>query len=292
LPVDLHIHSWHSSDSLARPSKIVERALELGISALAITDHDTTAGLEEACTAARSAAERGDGEVEIVPAAEISATFRPTGEAVHLVALFIDPCDGALVDLMDRARAAELTNFHLVLEGLAERGLEISEGSVIDSFEARHPGVPWGESRYFYLYHYLVDSGAATNESSARSILQKVIAGKHSCIEAYPMLFETIAAIRSAGGVAVLAHPAHYSFTGDALRKVLRKLVSKGLGGLEALHRAHSIEDRAAFATLARSLGLVITGGSDSHDPINDPVFGRLGVPDAVLEEIRRLASG
>jgi len=288
LPVDLHVHSWHSSDSFVPPPVIVERAIEFGLSAVALTDHDTAAGLGEARGAARAASERGAGELEIVPAAELSVTYRPTGEAVHLLALFIDPEDCRLADYMASAREVEVRNFRLVIEGLTERGQEISEAHVAESFGEDHPGVPWDEPRYCYLYPYLVKTGAASNEPSARSILQRVIAGKHAQLEAYPMWPEAIAAVKSAGGVAVLAHPAHYSFSGKAFERTLRKMAAGGLGGLEAMHRTHSIEDRAGFATMARSLGLAITGGSDSHDAVNDPVFGRLGVPDAVLEDIRR----
>jgi hypothetical protein len=285
LAVELHIHSYYSSDSLVSPAEIVARARSAGLSSIAITDHDTVRSLPEAVSAASSAGERA---IEVVPAVELSGSWPHTGEPIHIVGLLIDPACRELVSFMARARGIDRRNFEAVIAALVERGLKTSVDDVRRSFAEEHPGVPWDEPRYSYLYRYLVREGASKDERSARRILQRVIASLYQVIEAYLPCAEAIAAAKAAGGIAVLAHPGSYSFAQTGAKKALKEMISDGLGGLEALHRAHSIEDRARFAALARQMGLLISGGSDSHDPANDPVFGTLGVPDAVLDEMKR----
>ena len=196
MSIDLHIHSWHSSDSLVPPGEIVRAALKLRLSAISITDHDTTASLPEA----QAAAAEAGGAIEIVPGVELSSAYKPTGEALHVLGFFVDPECRDLVTFMARSRVIERKNFHRVVEGLAERGLEISEEIVRDSFAGDNPGVPWNEPRYSYLYHYLVKAGAVSDGPSARRALQRIIASKHSEIEPYVSYHEAISAVRCAGG--------------------------------------------------------------------------------------------
>ncbi len=288
MSVDFHLHSWYSSDSLASPSDIVRRAAEEGLTAIAITDHDSMRGLDEARAAAEECVAQGLPAVDIVPGVELTAVYGPTREAIHLIALFADPANKALASVMARSRRIERENFHHVVDSIAERGVDIDEESVIAAFGEDYPGILWDEPRYFYLYRYLRKIGVTQDDRTARRFLQKVIAGLHACLEQNLHHEEVLSAAKQAGALAILAHPAAYSFGGEDCRKVLTRLTRTGLGGVEALHRSHSLEDRARFAALARQLDLVISGGSDSHDPVNDPVFGRIGVPDGVLAEIKR----
>lgn len=243
-PVDLHAHT-DRSDGVHSPAALVRMAAEAGLSVLAVTDHDTVAGLPEAAAAARQLG------VTIVPGVEIGV--QEEGRDVHLLAYFIDPGDeplGALLADLRRARQLRLAG---MLRRLRRLGLPVTAREV----RARAPrGGPVGRP---HLAEALVARGwVAQAEDAFRYWISTE--GPAYLPNRTPPAETVLRTILEAGGVPVLAHPGIYPW-----RRFLDRYVAAGLMGLEVCHPRH---DRATAARLkreARARGLLETGGSDYH---------------------------
>jgi 3',5'-nucleoside bisphosphate phosphatase len=246
--IDLHVHST-ASDGTERPADVIAAAAAAGLHTVALTDHDTTAGWEEAGRAARRLG------IILVPGAEISALLEQVG--VHLLAYLHDPADPALRAETEATRAARETRARRMVDRitvdydltwqdvLAQVGPDatvgrphiadamVAKGLVTDRDEA-FATVLHGRSRY-YLPHYA---------PNATRVLQLV---------------------RAAGGVTVLAHP-RSGGRGRRIRdELIADLAAAGLGGIEVDHPDHDAGQRRELRGLAAELGLLVTGSSDYH---------------------------
>ncbi len=265
--VDLHIHTTASDGSLT-PAEVVRLALEQGLAAIALTDHDTVAGLPEAWAAAR-----GTG-LEVVPGVEISSDW-PVGD-FHILGLYVDPWDGPLGDRLASMRVARLHRARKMLDRLAALGMPL-EWEEIARFCQRDCAIG-----RLHIALAMVHRGYVSDISEA---FQRYI-GRNG--PAYvPRLrmtpAEVIGLIRRAGGVAVLAHPA-----ASGVVEQIPTLASMGLQGIEVWYPDHSPEDVRALLRLARQYHLLVTGGSDFHG------FGLgagapLGSADVPLQALRQL---
>lgn len=250
LCIDLHCHST-ASDGALSPGELVARAGERGVSHLALTDHDTLGGLEEARAAA---AERS---VVLINGIELSCLWK--GRTIHIVGLDFDAEDPGFQACVHQqtenrwARAAMIEErlSRLKVSGLLDRATEKAGGEV--------PGRP-------HFAEVLVDAGVVRNP--AQAFKRYLGAGKPGDVRAYwPDLEDVVHWIVAAGGIAVLAHPRKYKLTATKLRDLTRDFMAAGGRGIEVVTSGQSSGDLGFLADLCFQKGLWASQGSDFHFP-------------------------
>lgn len=245
MQADLHLHTIES-DGTWTPQQLVQEALERSLAVIAITDHDTTAGIAEAL----AAAPRG---LEVVPGIEISSVSEG-GEEVHILGLWIDPHSEALQAKLTILRDSRFERTAKILKRLAELGLSLTESDVR---KYAHKDVL---SRS-HVASALVEKGYVQTKQEA---FQRFIGvGAPAYVDRYKISpEEAVQLILKAGGVPVLAHP---GLLKDL--ELIPSLVEAGLVGIEVVHSTHTPTQEEFFSNLAKSFGLLPAGGSDCHGP-------------------------
>lgn len=249
---DLHVHST-ASDGVLAPSAIVRAAAAGGLHGMALTDHDTTAGVDEA---AGVASEVG---IALIPGCELSSTHE--GRDIHVLGYGVDLAAPALRAHEERASTRRRDRMAEMVARLAELGVRVRLERVLEI--AGTTGVVGRP----HLARALVEEGHAASVPDAFDTL---IGDGHPAFvpTALHTPVDVVRTIRGSGGVAIWAHP-----PGDLLAGLLPRLVSEGLQGVEAYRPRSSNRDRQRLLRVAREAGLVVSGGSDWHDPVrNDPL--------------------
>jgi predicted metal-dependent phosphoesterase TrpH len=267
--VDLHVHTTASDGSLTA-AEVVALALELGLEAIAITDHDSVGGVAPALEAAAGTSLR------VVPGVELSSS---AGELdAHILGYFVDHSDSGLLEMLDTLRATRLARARAMVEALSAAGYEIT----LDQVVALADGAV-GRS---HVARALVANGQIDSVGQA---FRTLIGRKGPFYIGKPLATprRAVETIRSAGGVAVLAHP---GISGTEV--LIDDLVAAGLGGIEVYHVEHTPEQREHFARIAAERGLIATGGSDYHGPGSvNGVLGAGAAPEGAVEELAALAA-
>jgi predicted metal-dependent phosphoesterase TrpH len=266
---DLHLHTTHS-DGQYTPAQVVDLARRSGLSAVALTDHDTVSGLLEARAAAAGTS------VEIIAGAEITCEYR--GKELHLLAYFICP-DGAITTALDRLCRHRAERFRHMVERLRACGVSLDEGELC-------AGAAPGSLGRRYLAELLVKSRrvGSVREAFARYLKDN---GRAAVPNLRLPVAEAIALVRGAGGVAGWAHPSY-----DCTREALIELRGLGLGAVEAEYPTTRPARTRELRGWARELGLAVTGGSDCHGP-DQPrrAVGACSVSAAELDALRMKAT-
>jgi predicted metal-dependent phosphoesterase TrpH len=256
--IDLHTHTNHS-DGTFTPPELVRLASRRGLEVVAITDHDTTDGLEEATGAGR---ELG---VEVVPGVELSAEHH--GTSVHVLCYWMDREDEGLQAELVRLRSERFLRGEVMVEKLRSLGYPVS-------FERVREIAGSGNIVRPHVAQALVEAGVVADEEEAFGRLigddGPAYVPKHALAP-----LEALELVRRAGGACVLAHPGMWSAEAPVPEDLIEAMAQAGMAGLEADHSDHSPEQRQHYRDLAKRLGLVVTGGSDCHGTRYDPV--RLG---------------
>jgi 3',5'-nucleoside bisphosphate phosphatase len=268
--LELHCHTTHSDGTLT-PTQLVEAAIAAGVKILAITDHDTLSGWDEAQMAA-------DGAIEIVPGLELSTVYN--GRSLHILGFY--PAREKLQEPLQERLAGRQRRAQQMVEKLAALGypIELSpKGNMA-------PGRP-------HIAAALVKAGhvQSTHEAFDRWLAEDKPAyvgyEKFSAIEGIELL-------RRCSAVPVWAHP--YLFRGGTVETVLPELVAAGLMGVEVYHPSHSPSHCRTLETLCQRYGLLMTGGSDYHGPAlsgkDDRHIGlnQLHLPCELLPPLKRAA--
>ncbi|MEA5463663.1 PHP domain-containing protein [Leptothoe sp. PORK10 BA2] len=245
--LELHCHTTFSDGSLT-PQQLVNRAVAKGVKALAITDHDTISGWEEARSAA---APHG---LEIVPGIELSTTYN--GRSMHILGFYPDPhkLEAPLQERINgRHRRAQK-----MVEKLGELGYPIELPPMSGNMA---PGRP----------HVAKAMHAAGYVTSVQEAFQRFLGDHGPAYVPYEKFTaqEGIDLLKSCGAVPVWAHP--YLFHGGVVEEVLPELVKDGLMGVEVYHPQHSSSEERVLEELCEKYGLVMTGGSDYHGPQSKP---------------------
>ena len=247
-PIDLHTHS-SVSDGTETPSQLVQAAIDAGLSTVALTDHDSTAGWQEAFAAAS-----GSG-LTVVPGMELSTNF---GQAsVHVLAYLFDPLNADIVAETARIRDGRLHRAERIVQRIA-KDFDLSWADVLaESSDGTTLGRP-------HIADALVRKGHVPNRSAA---FESILHWRGSYYEKYyaPSPLEGVRMIVAAGGVPVLAHPATYGKYRPMDDRVIGELADNGLFGLEIDHRDNTEDGKARLHVLAKKLGLEVTGSSDYH---------------------------
>jgi len=248
--VDFHTHS-HFSDGVLAPTPLVERARLRGVGTLALTDHDTTAGLAEARAACLASG------IRFVPGVELSATWR--GQTIHLVGLQIDAARPALGTHLSRVLARRKARLGEIGERLEKRarlpGRELAALAAQGTAPTR-----------LNLARLLVAHGHARDTQEAFDRWLNRDKPGHVAPE-WPSLDEAMTALRDNGALAVLAHPHRYRASAGQLRELTAAFAERGGVALEASMAGMSPNDADRIASLCRRFKLHASMGSDFHDP-------------------------
>lgn len=272
--IDLHMHSMFS-DGTFTPEELVEAGVRNGVTAMALTDHDTTAGVPRFLAAAAAAGMTAFSGVEV--SADAGAG------TMHILGYGVNPEDSGLIQHLKWIREGRDERNQEILRKLNALGMPLTYPDV-----TVHAGADVVARPHFA--QAMIAKGYVGNK---REAFDRFLArGKPAYAERCRLAPEgTFAVIRAAGGLPVLAHPFTLKLKGVAFRNEIMALTAKGLGGLEVYYSEHSPERCRTYRRLADELGLIATGGSDFHGAVSPGVeigrgFGHLQVPDSVAEAL------
>jgi hypothetical protein len=246
---DLHCHSRYSDGALS-PDEIVLRAHGAGVTALALTDHDSIAGLHEAQAAAQ-------GRLHLIPGVEISAGWM--GKEIHIVGLQIDFQSAVLRDALAAQAERRWQRLTAMAEKLAKENIPNVEATLKSAF----PGALPGRS---HVAQILVTLGKAKDQERAFS---RYIGRKGSAYVAatWPDVATVAGWIVNAGGLPVIAHPGRYQLSGNKLSELCRLFADAGGIGIELSYPQLFLKEAQRMAKIARQFGLFASQGSDFHSP-------------------------
>lgn len=276
--VDFHTHSTFS-DGTFTPTELINHAVKVGLSAIALTDHDTVNGIEEAIEASKNKA------IEFIPGIEFSVA---DGTEIHIIGLFIDHKNKTLLDIIQKTRSQREVRMKGVIEKLQNLGFKIT----YEEAQKLAGGDFVGRA---HIAHILMDKGYV---STVKEAFDKYIGLNKPCYvekkEITPK--DAITAIRSAGGLAFLAHLHQTKFDFQKLDKLLEELKGYGLNGIEGYYTEYTNEHIKDFRTLAQKHGLFYSGGSDFHGSMKPTVklrsgYSDLHIPYSILTTLKRLKS-
>lgn len=273
--IDLHVHS-NKSDGTYTPAELVDYALEKGLSAFALTDHDTTAGLTEALAYA------GDKPIEVIPGIEFSTEYM--GKDVHILGLYINYDAPAFQAKLQAFVDSRINRNIKMCRSLQEAGIDIT----YDKLCAENPGAVITRAHYAA---YLTKYGYVNSRADA---FAKYV-GDH-CRYYVPREkitpAQAVELVLQADGVPILAHPPLYHMGNERLDTLAGALKQAGLMGIEAIYSSYSNQDGRDMLRLAKKYGLLLSGGSDFHGG-NKPGldlgsgYGKLFVPYEILGRIK-----
>jgi len=247
--IDLHTHS-NASDGTMAPAEVVRLAKVGGLKALALTDHDTIAGLAEAVAAGPKYG------VEVIPGVEVSARY--PGGSMHILGLGIEYGNGHLSERLAVLQKARAERNPQIIAKLNALGVKITLEQVEKISGRGQMGRP-------HIARALMESGYVRSIQEAFDIFLRNDGKAYVPKFRFPPP-EAIAMIRDVQGVPVLAHPFTLNLgSAEALKNTLEELKALGLAGIEAIYAEHTPEQEALYLRLARELGLLVTGGSDFH---------------------------
>lgn len=270
---DLHTHTT-CSDGTNAPAENVALALERGLAGIAVTDHDTTDGLDEAAGAA------ADTGLEVIPGLEFSAEY--DGTSLHVLAYWMDPDHEGLRAELRRLTDTRFRRGELMIAKLRDLGYDLSFERVRaiagDDLIARP-----------HVAQAMVEAGAVATEKEAfdRFISDDgpAYVPKHALDPV-----DALALIREAGGVCVLAHPGMWKGAGSVPDELIERMAERGMAGLEVDHPDHAAEQRVRYRAMAERLDLVPTGASDCHGARYDYRLGTVTTDAERVAELRRRA--
>ena len=252
--IDLHTHS-NASDGTDSPSELIDKAISKGLDVIALTDHDTVGGWDEATAALKN--HESNSKLELVLGSEVSCQGED-GTSIHILGLLFDPNYAPLISEFEKTRENRVTRMSRIISRLNEAGIEIT----IEEVNAQKRGdATLGRP---HLADALVARGHVASREEAFNIF--LHNGSKFYINHYsPSPEVAIRLIKEAGGVAVIAHP----LASRSGRKIdlgtLNQLIQAGLDGIEVDHRDHNEMERSELMRLAIEHNLVVTGSSDYH---------------------------
>ena len=274
--VDLHTHST-ASDGTYTPSELIDYAHEKGLSAIALTDHDTVDGLSEAL-------ERGEKypDLEVIPGIEYS-TVR-NGKDVHVVGLYINYTDENYKKSLQSFIDSRIERNRKMCQKLTDAGMPMTYEELVEE----NPGAVITRAHFGRL---LLKKGYTT---SVKEAFDRFIGDHCPCYVPREKITPQMAIeqILLAGGVPVLAHPVLYGLGRDAMNQLVSEVADAGVVGIEAIYGTYTPQDERDMKALAEKYKLLISGGSDFHGD-NKPHIdlgvgtGKMVIPYEVLEKIK-----
>lgn len=276
---DLHVHSVFS-DGTCTPEQLLELAESAGLSAIALCDHNTVAGLPSFLEAAKG------GKVEAIPGIEFSTEY--LGKELHILGMFITQEHyGAITKRLDELLVQKEKSNIALVEALCQAGLPMD-------YEQIKERTPDGYVNRALIAAEMVRLGYCNTVKEAFS---NWLSPKHGyyCPPQRPLAYDTIRFIKSIGGVAVLAHP-FLNLTEEELRQFLPQAITSGLDAMEVYYPMYDASQTVLACDIAKEFGIAFSGGSDFHGT-NKPHIaigkgtGDLAVPMQVLDTLRGFAN-
>lgn len=287
--VDLHVHST-KSDGTYSPTQLVDYAMEKGLSAFALTDHDSVEGLDEAIAYAKSlresASKTQDVKLsipEVIPGIELSSEYE--GKDIHIVGLYIDHKNKEFVEKLHEFIDSRTLRNHKMCAKLTEHGIPLT----FDMLQAEFPEAVITRAHYA---QWMLKHGYIKSMSEA---FDRYIGDNAPCYIPREKITpaQAVELILSADGIPVLAHPTLYHMSTARLEKLLAELKAAGLLAMECIYSTYSTSEEREMRTLAAKHGLLISGGSDFHGA-NKPKldlavgYGKLFIPEEVLTNLKK----
>ena len=274
--VDLHVHS-NKSDGSFSPTELVNYAIEKGLSAFALTDHDTTDGLDEAIEAAKGK------DIEVIPGIEFSTEYE--GKDIHIVGLYIDYKGAIFQNQIQKFVDSRVERNRKMCQNLRSAGIDISYEKLLAEF-------PDSVITRAHYAKYLLDHGAVKSMPEA---FDKYL-GDHTRYfvpreKVTPM--QAVHLILDAGGIPVLAHPTLYHMSDKRLELLLYRLKEAGLIAMECIYSTYSASEERHMKALAKKYNLLPSGGSDFHGTTKPKLdlavgYGSLVIPEEILINLKR----
>jgi len=267
---DLHIHTKYSDGSFS-PEETVRTAKEQGLSCISITDHDSIFGLEKAISIGEKIG------VEVIPGVEVSAEHNE--KEMHILGYLIDYNNTGLLDFLSKIREDRRGRLFKMVESLNTHGLSMDAEDILE-----YTG-DVSISR-LHIAQYMEAKGLV---SHWREAFKKYIGDTQPC---YISSFrytpkQVIDAIKSANGIAVVAHPGF-----DKLENILPSLIKDGIDGIEVYHTEHNASISKKYEEYAKENNLLITGGSDCHGTIKGKLLmGTVSVPYSYVEDLKKFVA-
>jgi len=276
--VDLHIHTIYS-DGVFSPERIVDTAIEAGLDAIAITDHDNVLAYPIAVDYAKKIVNSGGKALEILPGVEINTIYK--GVEIHILGYFMDRDNADFQAMLKSQQKARVEQTEEILHLLNKKeGIHIT----IDKLKS-----------------LVAEGGSIGRPHIAKAIT--MVGGTNSVTDAYNKYIhdgsdvyiprktitphEAIETIYDAGGIPVFAHP----FDVEAAESLIKEFMHYGLRGVEAYHRKHSPAMVEYFSSIAEKNGLIITGGSDFHAPNPNNgqiIMGKNFIPEWIYDKLMK----
>ncbi|MBD5459928.1 MAG: Cof-type HAD-IIB family hydrolase [Lachnospiraceae bacterium] len=279
--VDLHVHS-NRSDGTFSPSELVDYAIQKGLSAFALTDHDTVDGLDEALSRAAALKTSENTIPEVIPGIELSTEYE--GKDVHIVGLYIDHHNPTFLARLREFVDSRTVRNEKMCGRLRETGIDIS-------YEKLQKAFPDSVITRAHYAKWMLENGYIKNLQEA---FDRYVGDNCPCYVPREKITpaQAVELILSADGIPVLAHPTLYYLNRQRLKKLVMELKEAGLLALEGIYSTYSPAEERQMRTLASECGLLISGGSDFHGG-NKPGldlatgYGRLFIPQEVLDHLK-----
>ena len=285
--IDLHVHSTKSDGSFT-PTELVDYALEKGLSAFALTDHDTTEGLDEAIDYAQKLAMANPGkEIEVIPGIEFSTEYM--GKDVHIVGLYIDYNSDYFKKYITQFQDSRTLRNIKMCAKLTEHGVPVT----YEELQAYFPDSVLTRAHYA---KYLLQKGYVKSMPEA---FDRYVGDHAPCFLPREKVTpaQAVELILKVGGIPVLAHPILYHLSDARLDALVKELKAAGLVAIEAVYSTYNTAEERQIRGLAAKYDLLISGGSDFHGTTKPGLdlavgYGKLFIPYDILEKMKGYLAG
>ena len=272
MKTDLHIHTYYS-DGVFSPEKVVDTALEVGLEAIAITDHDNVLAYDVAANYIKE----NNLNLEVIRGIEVNTLYK--NYEVHILGYFMDPQNSEFQNMLKFQQAARTKQTKEIIALLSKKaGIKLAfediKKLVAEGGSIGRPHIAKAITNAGGTTNVMDSYAKYINENSSVYVQRKTVS-PHDAVEI----------IYDAGGIPVIAHPHDI----DIAESLIKDLMNYGLRGIEAYHRKHSPACVEYFSSMAENLGLIVTGGSDFHTPniMNGQIIlGKNFVPDWVYDKL------
>ena len=281
--VDLHVHSVFSDGTLT-PTQLVDHAMEMGVSAFALTDHDSTDGIEEAVNYAESLKKNANLKVpEVIPGIELSTD--QAGTEVHVVGLFIDQYNPEFRSYLKSFVESRDNRNKKMCEKFLEHGIDVTYEALLERF-------PNCILTRAHFARYLMEHGYVKSNQEA---FDRYLGNRCPMYVPREKITpkQAVELILTAGGLPIFAHPILCRMSDARLEALVSELKDAGLVGIEAIYSTYATSEERQIRQIAKKYDLLISGGSDFHGANKPKIemgigLGKLYVPDDVLTELKQ----
>lgn len=277
--VDLHVHS-NASDGTLSPRGVVELAIKSNLQAIALTDHDTVDGVNEALQAAKEASLNGH-YIRIIPGTELSVSYK--NKDVHLLGLFIDPNNQNFKNELLKALSSRDERNEKMVQNLKQAGIDISIQKMREM----------DKDAVLTRAHFAKFLTANGYTKSIKDAFDKYLNDESPYYVKREYLTPQmgIKLIHEAGGLAILAHPLLYKYTLTEVEELVQYLCQFNLDGIEVIHSTNTGFDEGHLRRIGNKFGLLFSGGSDFHGENKPNIklgvgFGNIKIPYSILETL------